>query len=139
MLQTTDGVLEVARVENAVPSGLPPVLADPDRLDRILTNLLGNALKYSRDRVIVHAECTHDRVSVSVADRGAGIEADDLPRIFDRYYRGQRHEGEGLGLGLYIVRKLVEAHGGMIWAESREGEGSTFTFTLPMHRAREAV
>jgi signal transduction histidine kinase len=70
-------------------------------------------------------------VHVTVTDRGPGIAEADLPRIFDRYYRGQRHEGEGLGLGLFIVRKLVEAHGGRIWAESRPGEGATFTFTLP--------
>jgi signal transduction histidine kinase len=66
-----------------------------------------------------------------VVDRGPGIAAGDLPRLFERYYRGQRYEGEGLGLGLFIVRKLVEAHGGRIWVESRPGEGSTFVFTLP--------
>jgi signal transduction histidine kinase len=135
MLEAADGVLESARVENAVPQVLPAVLADPDRLDRILINLVGNALKYSPDRVVVQAAADGEAVRVSVADRGAGIEAEDLPRIFDRYYRGQRHEGEGLGLGLFIVRKLVEAHGGRIWAESRPGEGSTFTFTLPVASA----
>ena len=68
---------------------------------------------------------------IAVADAGPGLTEEDLPRLFQRYYRGQRHEGEGLGLGLFIVRKLVEAHGGRIWAESRPGEGATFTFTLP--------
>jgi len=134
ILETSDGVLDAARVENGIPPVLPPVRADPDRLDRILTNLIGNALKYSQGRVSVHAEAAADGASVrvSVADRGKGIGEGDLPRIFDRYYRGQRHEGEGLGLGLFIVRKLVEAHGGRIWAVSRPGEGSTFTFTLPV-------
>jgi signal transduction histidine kinase len=131
LLEGSDGVLDAARVVNDVPEGLPPVLADPDRLDRILGNLLGNALKYSRAEVRVAAASDGQAVLVSVHDRGPGIEADDLPRIFDRYYRGQRHEGEGLGLGLFIVRKLVEAHGGRIWAESVPGTGSTFTFTLP--------
>jgi signal transduction histidine kinase len=131
MLETSDGVIDAGRVENAVPGGLPPVLADPDRLERILANLLGNALKYSRDRVVVQAASVAEGVCISVADRGPGIAPVDLARIFERYYRGQRHEGEGLGLGLFIVRKLVEAHGGRIWAESRQGEGSTFTFTLP--------
>jgi signal transduction histidine kinase len=139
LLDSSDGVLDVGRVENAVPERLPVVLADPDRLDRILTNLVGNALKYSPGRVIVQAEGEGAEVRVSVADKGPGIGPDDLPRVFDRYYRGQRHEGEGLGLGLYIVRKLVEAHGGKIWAQSRPGAGSTFTFTLPAsgaeHRA----
>jgi signal transduction histidine kinase len=130
LLEASDGVLDAARVENEIPPGLPLVLADPDRLDRILVNLVGNALKYSQDRVIVEAAHDGDAVRVTVSDRGPGIAPDDLPRIFDRYYRGQRHEGEGLGLGLFIVRKLVEAHGGRISAESRPGEGSAFTFTL---------
>jgi signal transduction histidine kinase len=134
LLELSEGALEAQRVENAVPQDVPPVLADPDRLDRILANLVGNALKYSRDRVVVAARPDAGQVHVSVADRGPGIAETDLPRIFDRYYRGQRHEGEGLGLGLFIVRKLVEAHGGRIWAESRPGEGSTFTFTLPVAR-----
>ncbi|HEX9402195.1 MAG TPA: MASE3 domain-containing protein [Anaeromyxobacter sp.] len=136
LLETSDGVLDVARVENAIPGELPDVLVDPDRLDRILANLVGNALKYSRERVVVTAAPDGEAsVKVTVADRGPGILAADLPRIFERYYRGQRHEGEGLGLGLFIVRKLVEAHGGMIWAESRVGEGSRFTFTLPTAEA----
>jgi signal transduction histidine kinase len=132
LLEISEGALEAQRVENAVPEEVPPVLADPDRLDRILANLVGNALKYSQDRVVVRARPNGGDVHVTVADRGPGISGEDLPRIFDRYYRGQRHEGEGLGLGLYIVRKLVEAHGGRIWAESRPGAGSTFTFTLPI-------
>ena len=130
-LDQAEGVLDRPRIENAVPVSAPRVLADPDRLDRILVNLVGNALKYSQDRVVVSADGDDHEVRISVADRGPGIAADDLPRIFDRYYRGQRHEGEGLGLGLFIVRKLVEAHGGRIWADSRPGQGATFTFTLP--------
>jgi signal transduction histidine kinase len=132
LLELSEGALEAQRVENGVPEEVPPVLADPDRLDRILANLVGNALKYSQDRIVVRARPDGAHVHVTVSDRGPGIAPDDLPRVFDRYYRGQRHEGEGLGLGLYIVRKLVEAHGGRIWAESRPGEGSTFTFTLPI-------
>jgi signal transduction histidine kinase len=131
-LELADGVLERPRVENTIAASVPSVLADPDRLDRIFVNLVGNALKYSQDRVVVSADPDGDLVRISVADRGPGIAPEDLPRIFDRYYRGSRHEGEGLGLGLFIVRKLVEAHGGQIWAESRPGEGSTFTFTLPV-------
>jgi signal transduction histidine kinase len=134
-LEVADGVLERPRVENAIPTTAPRVLADPDRLDRILVNLVGNALKYSHERVVVTADGSGDEVRISVADKGPGIAPEDLPRIFDRYYRGQRHEGEGLGLGLFIVRKLVEAHGGRIWADSRPGQGSTFTFTLPAARA----
>lgn len=132
LLELSEGAMEAQRVENEVPEDLPPVLADPDRLDRILANLVGNALKYTQERVVVRAAAEGGQVRVEVSDRGTGIAEGDLPRIFDRYYRGQRHEGEGLGLGLFIVRKLVEAHGGQIWAESRPGDGSTFTFTLPV-------
>ncbi len=132
ILEQAEGVLDRPRVENAVPPSSPRVLADPDRLDRILVNLVGNALKYSRERVVVSAEGNGQEVRISVADSGPGIAPEDLPRVFERYYRGQRHEGEGLGLGLFIVRKLVEAHGGRIWADSRPGQGSTFTFTLPV-------
>ena len=106
---------------------LPPLDVDPDRLDRILVNLFGNALKYSDGEVQVAAERDGDSVRITVADRGAGIPPGDLPRLFERYYRGLRHEGEGLGLGLFIVKGLVEAHGGAIEVASVPGEGSTFT------------
>ncbi len=132
VIDSTAGVLDGSRVANAIADETPLVLADPDRLDRIFVNLVGNALKYSQGQVVVRAQPDGDAVRISVTDHGPGIAGDDLPRVFDRYYRGQRHEGEGLGLGLYIVRKLVEAHGGRIWAESNPGEGSTFTFTLPL-------
>ncbi len=132
LLEGSDGVLDAKRVENAIPLDLPDVHADPDRLDRILVNLLGNALKYSPGNVRLHAERVDGGVRISVEDGGPGIAPGDLPRIFERYYRGLRHEGEGLGLGLFIVRKLVEAHGGKITVDSRPGHGSTFTVTLPV-------
>ncbi len=132
LLDLSEGVLDRPRVENAVPEGLPPVRADPDRLDRILLNLVGNALKYSAGPVTVTAASEDGAVRVRVVDRGPGIAAEDRARLFQRFFRGQRKEGEGLGLGLFIVRKLVEAHGGRIDVESSTGEGSTFSFTLPV-------
>jgi signal transduction histidine kinase len=133
LVSLADGVLDSARVENAVPADLPPAFADPDRLERILTNLVGNALNYSSGSVRVTAAADGTGVlRVSVADEGPGIAPEDLPRLFDRYYRGRRHEGEGLGLGLFIVTKLVQAHGGLISVESPPGHGATFTFTLPV-------
>jgi signal transduction histidine kinase len=132
LLEGSDGVLDGSRVDVAVPDELPDVHADPDRLDRILVNLVGNALKYSRGRVRILGERVGEEVRVAVEDGGPGIATADLPRIFERYYRGQRHEGEGLGLGLFIVRKLVEAHAGRVGVESRPGEGSTFSFWLPV-------
>ncbi len=105
------------------------------RLDRIVVNLLGNALAYSPGEVVVRAATDGDAVRVEIVDRGPGIPPDDLPRLFERFERGGRAGGEGLGLGLYIVRKLVEAHGGRVRAESVPGQGSTFAFTLPLRGA----
>lgn len=127
---------EGERIRVEAPLDLPLVLADPDRLDRILANLVTNALKYSSaDSPVAVSLVRADReIAVSVADRGPGIAPDELPHVFDRYYRTQatRASHEGLGLGLYITRGLVEAHGGRLWAESRLGAGSTFSFTLPL-------
>lgn len=123
------------RVKVEVAADLPPVDADPGRLERIFLNLIGNAMKYAppESEVIVGARAANGEVVTSVADKGLGIAPEDLPRIFDRYYRarGDRKD-EGLGLGLYITRMLVEAHGGAVSAHSKVGEGTTFYFTLPL-------
>lgn len=132
LLEVEQGVLDSTRVKNLVEPELPPLDVDPDRLDRILVNLFGNALKYSDGEVRVAAERNGGSALITVADRGAGIPPGDLPRLFERYYRGLRHEGEGLGLGLFIVKGLVEAHGGAIEVASVPGEGSTFTLRLPL-------
>jgi len=132
LLEVEQGILDGRRLEVRLASGLPPLDVDPDRLDRILVNLVGNALKYSSEVVTLTAEREGAAaVQLVVTDGGSGIPAEDLERIFQRYYRGQRHEGEGLGLGLYIVKRLVEAHGGSIAVESVLGEGSRFTVRLP--------
>jgi PAS domain S-box-containing protein len=109
---------------------------DRDRLEQVLQNLLTNATKYAPDEgtIIVRVEDHECEVRVSVADEGPGIAPDALPHLFGRFFRSEsaRSSGaEGLGLGLYISRNLVEAHGGRIWAESTLGQGSTFTFALP--------
>jgi len=132
LLELEQGVLDSSRVRNLVDPTLPPLDVDPDRLDRILVNLVGNALKYSAGEVRVAAEREGGVARVTVADQGAGIPPNDLPRLFERYYRGQRHEGEGLGLGLFIVKGLVQAHGGTIEVASVPGEGSTFMIRLPL-------
>ena len=108
---------------------------DPDRLGQVFDNLLGNAAKYSRagGEITIRVEATDSDARVSVSDEGGGISAEVLPLLFDRYYRGARGEtAAGLGIGLYISRMLVEAHGGRIWAESAPGRGSTFTVALPL-------
>ena len=114
---------------------IPPLSLDKNRLERALVNLITNALKYSPpdSPVVVRVELTVDQAVVSVIDRGAGIGSRELKQLFDRFYRaGNTDETEGLGLGLYITRLIVEAHGGRVWAESELGKGSTFRISLPL-------
>jgi two-component system, OmpR family, phosphate regulon sensor histidine kinase PhoR len=115
-------------------SGPAPVLADAGRIERVLENLLGNAVRYSAPDmpVTVRIQRNGTESMVTVADRGAGIAADELPKLFQRFYRASSSRSiEGLGLGLYNSRLIVESHGGRIWAESELGAGSTFGFALP--------
>ena len=109
---------------------------DRDRIAQVLYNLIGNALKFtpSGGTVTVKAEYRVDDVLVSVIDTGAGIASEALPRIFDRFFTSGGRVG-GTGLGLEIAKGLVESHGGTIWASSTQGDGSTFSFTLPMSGA----
>jgi two-component system, OmpR family, phosphate regulon sensor histidine kinase PhoR len=135
LLERVASVLDVQRLHVDATPDLPPAHVDPERLERILLNLLSNALTYSAagSPVRVTASSGSDGVVVSVADQGRGIAPDDLPHIFERFYRGTGgHTGEGVGLGLYITRMLVEAHGGRIWVDSRPAQGTTFSFTLPV-------
>lgn len=123
-------------VSSLISPDLPMVLADRTRLRQVLNNLLHNALRHTPDGgvVVVEARRTGDDVEVAVTDTGTGIDPEELPHIFDRYYRTERsgrHQG-GSGLGLAIVKQLVEAQGGLVWAESRPGEGTSIRFTLPI-------
>ena len=113
---------------------LPPIDADRDRIEHVLVNLLHNAIKFTPPggTITVSASSENNNIRVSVTDTGVGIPADDLPRIFERFYKADRaRSGGGTGLGLAIVKHIIEAHGGKVWAQSVEGKGATFTFTLP--------
>ena len=137
LVTTAVAVGDRNRVGLKAPSTVPLVMADPMQLQRVVVNLLTNALKYSppETNVVVAAETGNGEAVVSVSDRGAGIPPEDIRRVFHRYYRSRRghtDKTEGLGLGLYIARLIVEAHGGRIWVESEVGKGSTFSFTLPL-------
>jgi signal transduction histidine kinase len=112
------------------PSDAPLVWVDPLRLRQILMNLLSNALHHTPANGLISIEisATTDRVVVKVADTGTGVAAEDLPKIFDRFYKGRASRGSGLGLA--IARNLVTAHGGEIKAESQPGHGTTITFNL---------
>ena len=113
---------------------LPPVLADVERAQKVVANLVHNAIKFtpSGGSIVVGAEAVGEEVVVSVKDTGVGIPADDLPRIFERFYKADRaRSGGGTGLGLAVAKHIVQGHGGRIWADSIEGKGSTFYFSLP--------
>jgi PAS domain S-box-containing protein len=109
------------------------IAADRDRLLRVLSNLVGNALKYTPDRgtIVMRATMDGNDVVISVSDTGPGIKPDELPQVFDRYFRAKQAGAEGTGLGLAIAKGIVEAHGGRIWVESKVGRGSTFSFSIP--------
>lgn len=122
-----------------VPDGMPPAMADPDRVVQVLTNLLTNALRYTPapGHVGVQVTCAGDEeLSIAVCDTGVGIPAEHLPHVFERFYRVDKSRSRALGgsgIGLTIARAVVEAMGGRIWAESDgAGRGSTFRFTLPV-------
>lgn len=125
-----------------MPPGLPHVLADEEKIETVLTNLLDNAVKYTPDHgeITVSALDKDDDIQIEVADTGMGIPPKDLPRIFERFYRVDRarsRELGGTGLGLSIVKHIIEAHGGTVSAESEVGKGSKFIFTLSKVSALE--
>ena len=125
----------------AIPPNLPAVMADRDRIEEVLQNLLDNAIKYSpRQRnLTVACSATGDEVIISISDSGMGISLRDQEHIFSRFHRvgnSMAHSTPGAGLGLYICRAIVEAHSGQIWVESSLHQGSTFSFSLP--RAEKA-
>lgn len=114
-----------------IPVDLPPVDADSTRLQRVFVNLISNALKHTKNgTVLIKAEADGETVTVTVKDTGCGISPEDLPHIWERYYKG-KHAETGTGLGLFICKFIVESHGGTIGVESEEGKGTAFTFTLP--------
>ncbi|MFA5890241.1 MAG: GAF domain-containing sensor histidine kinase [Actinomycetota bacterium] len=119
-----------------VPGDLPPIRGDRDRMKQVVYNLLSNAIRYSSDgtSVTVSARAEADTLVVSIEDHGIGIAPEDRPRLFQRFARvrkpGMEHV-KGTGLGLYISRQIVEAHGGTIWVESQPRRGSTFSFSVP--------
>jgi DNA-binding NarL/FixJ family response regulator/anti-sigma regulatory factor (Ser/Thr protein kinase) len=115
-------------------AGEPPlVMADPGRIDQVLSNLVGNALRFTArgGRITLRAAPQQNEVVFTVLDTGTGIAPEHLPHLFDRFWQAEKTSRAGAGLGLAIARGIVEAHRGRIWVESEEGSGSAFHFTLP--------
>jgi chemotaxis family two-component system sensor kinase Cph1 len=135
-LQMASPLAEAKRITLVVELiDTPRLEADPERILRVLSNLVGNAIKFTPEggKITVRAERRGDELLISVADTGPGIAADDLPHIFERYWKPASTSKPGSGLGLYISSGIIEVHGGKIWAETSAG-GARFTFTLPIAR-----
>lgn len=117
------------------PDSLPQLIGDPTRIEQVLLNLLSNAVKYAAPETSINVQVTQqeEALQIGVTDQGPGITKENLPRLFKKFSRipGSEEQATGSGLGLHISRQIIEAHGGKIWAESKPGVGSTFTFTLP--------
>jgi signal transduction histidine kinase len=125
------------RLTVSIEKDLPDVMADPDRIGQVLSNLLTNANKYAHDgaRVRMTASRNGTNVEFSVSDNGPGLDGDELDHVFERFWRAQSGETQavgGTGLGLAIAKSLVELHGGTITAASKLGKGATFRFVLPI-------
>src|SRR4029453_10176226 len=121
-----------------LPMDLPLVRADRQRIAQVLTNLVSNAIRYSAAGTVITVAARYTpgdaAVRFDIVDQGKGIQADDLPYIFEAFRRGSDERSrysKGAGLGLAICKGLVEAHGGCIWIQNREGPGTTVSFTLP--------
>jgi two-component system sensor histidine kinase/response regulator len=118
----------------SLPSETVTALVDPERVRQILNNLVSNAVKYggTSTRVELALERSPGRVAIAVTDHGKGMDAAELPRIFDRFHRAEGSAGQGHGLGLYIAAALARLHGGTLQVRSQRGEGTTFTLSLPL-------
>lgn len=137
-LQTLRPLVEARGIDLdlQIETDLPKVMADRERIQQTLSNLVGNAIKFSSNgsKIAVVIRRDTEGVVISVVDNGKGIAPEQLPRVFDRYWQSSRTDRQGAGLGLAIAKGIVETHGGKIWIESKPGEGTTASFTL-----REAV
>jgi signal transduction histidine kinase len=133
-----EGQAKQIEITVTIESNLPQINVDVDRMTQILRNLLSNALRHTPEAGKVSVTCKRESslgLLITVSDTGEGIAPDDLPYVFDRFYRADKSRSRasgGSGIGLAIVKQLVEAHGGKVWAESQLGQGTTFKFTLPI-------
>ncbi|MHB8442829.1 MAG: GAF domain-containing sensor histidine kinase [Patescibacteria group bacterium] len=127
------------------------VFADKTRIEEVLGNLISNAIKYSeKGTIVISTEENNKELTVHIKDQGIGIASDDIPNLFQKFHRLNNYTGDpndpryllvrpgGTGLGLYVVKGIIEKHGGRVWVDSKEGKGSTFSFTLPLSKGKQA-
>ncbi|PYS47487.1 MAG: hypothetical protein DMG13_27790 [Acidobacteria bacterium] len=128
------------QLKSELPAHIAPVFVDRDRIMQVFINLIDNAIKFSKPggSIAVRAEEFGNHVRFSIEDAGAGIQEDQSAHIFDRFWPTPG-AGKGAGLGLFIVKGIVEAHGGKAWVQSKVGVGSTFFFTLPINPPDDQV
>ncbi len=136
-LESSRALKKQITLRTDIPADLPPIRIDSDRIKQVLINLVSNAIKYNRERgwVAIAVEVVNKEMLIQVSDSGWGIEPDNLPYLFDRFYRVPDKEGysEGTGLGLAITKKIVEAHNGRIQVTSEPGQGTTFSCFIPLN------
>ena len=125
---------EGRQITISIPEDFPIVMADEPRLEQVLSNLISNAIKYApRGSIRISGQTLSDQIVICVMDEGPGIAAGDMPHIFDRFYRAKEatRKTKGAGLGLYLARAIVEAHGGRMWADAKTDQGARICFSLP--------
>jgi signal transduction histidine kinase len=121
------------------PKDFPVIMGDETRIDQVLTNLISNAIKYAPGGEInISGTVRQEQVVVTVSDQGPGIDPHDMPHIFDRFYRADTavRKTKGAGLGLYLAKNIVEAHGGRMWVDAAHGSGARICFSLPVETLR---